>query len=484
MRRLLLALLVLFSFGATPARAQYDPWTETNYHDCIVVNFWIGYVKWYTPIPPRLEDSRSDPNYLSPPGYNLGTTTYRQGAFQYPTAIGAHVGVMKNLLGAMADQRMKTNAPVTGRGVTSWGFQQWVAYSLESYEAFLRVKKIYDALKAGQLTLNLYELAPKIALQQVEGSGLPTGSITTLSLVPASQSEWHRIKALTDFSSPEYRFSNKVNLSELSALKVNVNVKPGVFMRTFGDSANTDTALWNQAKNGFEMMVALSQLKRGVVGTPVSNGGDHRMSRFTPATLGEKTEELVNLHARLQEEESSEIATVLQGLNPEAARDFRRSSAAVYAAERRAAVNALRGLSERYARAFYKARDVMNEMNNHVQTLESPDYLRFAGETDAALEKYTTKEGTADLGADDALQGQLGVDGTIARYDKLINDELAAIRKIVAIRARRQVVQDYAPYLGKTEGNINEAVDRLAQIQARNAAMDAAISAREKVGRH
>ncbi len=371
----------------------------------------------------------------------------------------------------------KLLGPLTGKAPSSLSFWEWLEVGDQSLKLYGRYRNMVLALKSGDITIDLWKLAPKIGVINENDSSDP---LLTLSVMPASDGALLNIKQLTDFSDPRYRLENKVQLSNLKGLVPSLAVKPsfyGALAHYMKDDQTGRVVMYRLQRNMHELMTSLSMLKRQVAGY---GDNDTRGRRWTVATQRDEVRQLTQESIDFWNDAVSEIGRGMREI-------IGPSESASWVSANRAAFNAIAKLEqrtmedgvERRGADVWAAQALAADMNNITLPLENEDYLKWIKDVEDMM--ATSASSSADVVMGEEQLTELRLEATDAAVNKMIRDELRAIRQIYSLKAKREFADKLAPSIAKGLLNVREASERLDGLRKRLQLLQGAQQAESQV---
>jgi len=352
----------------------------------------------------------------------------------------------------------KSVDPLTGKSLTSLSFWDWVKMGELSLKLYGQVRSLMRAIKSGGVTIDAWKLMPKLAVISEDD---PASPVLYLGIAPASEGAYAIAKDLTDWSDPRYRLSSKADFSNIKGLVPSLAVKPSFFGALAHYMKNDLTGQVVSARlsrNMHELMVSMSMLRMGLAGGPPDPA-----KRFTVVRAKEAVD-------ALQREDQSwkELAGELsRGV----AITGNTAAANAWKASLNQALNGLAKMQEMYLQDIvarksadtWAARALGAEMDNMTLPLETDDYMAMIDTIEELVEQGASAKGVPEDGKE--LLAQVRTEAADTGVNRLIRDEMRAIRQLYGMKARRELVDKMAPSIAMGLKNLDEGADRLNQLE-------------------
>jgi hypothetical protein len=264
------------------------------------------------------------------------------------------------------------------------------------------------------------------------------------------------IREMTDWSDPRYRLSHKANFSNLKGLVPSLAVKPSFFgavahMQAQDPGVNVMTKL---QRNFHELRTSLSMIQRGVAGGPANP-----YKRWNAVTRAQGLADLVAIQSDTWKDIGSTVARGVALVDQKSASAWSASNNTVYASLGRMQQASVRDQLARSSVDNFAANSISAEMNNMVFPLESQEYMEYIDNVEAMIEDGASSDFTVAPGEE--YLAELRTDAADAAVNRLIRDELRAIRQLYAVKARRELTDRLAPNVALGLSALKEGADRL-----------------------
>lgn len=398
-----------------------------------------------------------------PPGFALSETSSYHNAYMYGASLTMSNGVRaSNLLLAKAEAKKEGLAPLTGKGPASLSFWEWVKLGEMGLKTWGKVHNIILALKSGRLEIDAYKLMPKLGVINEDD---PSAPMLVMGLAPSSQSAFRVAKDLANFSDPRFYLGNKINFNELKTLVPSVGVKPSFFQALAHYEKNDATnglMMQRLHQNFHEVRTALGMIQNGLAGTAKTKE-QAIMNRLSPSSVNAT---LVDLMARRDSYWLEALNETKRGLNlisPQLGAEFYSNAAGAWRAAGRAETAMLDDMSKRRTANIWGAKQAAAAMTNAVAPLETEEYMDAVGKLDDMIKEYVSSAASINLG--DEQKVSLALDVADAWVNRLVRDELRAMRQLYAMQAKRMEREVLAPQVAQTFNELQQASERLQRMQ-------------------
>lgn len=475
---LVAATLLLASASAVPARAQPIQFADPSNGTYGWYGTTVGMLLFNFEIPGTLPASKWYTDYQSAPapGRYEGQGLSQSAAFHNAYAYGDDL-FLSNISRTFLWQQyvggtVKEGGPFTGRAVSSLRFWEWVEIGQQALKTYGKIRSIMIALKSGHIEINAWRLMPKIGAFDEDDPDAPA---LVLSIVPASEGPLAMLREMTNWSDPRYRLKNKVNLSNLKGLVPSLAVKPSFFGALAQmPGASGDKVMTAMGRNMHELRTSLSMLKRGVAG-----GAESPYKRWNAVTRAEGLTDLLKVQQSTWGDITNTVASGIALVDPVAAGSWAGSARIAMGDVSRLQQALVRDQLARRGVDDWAARAVDAEMNSMVYGLESQDYMEFIDNVEEMIE--TGASSKVHVAPGEEALAELRIEAADAAVNKLIRDELRAIRQLYAMKARRELDERLAPNIALGLNALKEATNRLALLNQRLTSLQRGQSATRKV---
>lgn len=394
----------------------------------------------------------------SPSQHLTNNAAYNNG-FEY----GRTTTVANATRAALWQQNVGTSkkiiAPLTGKGPASFSFWDWIQVGEISLKIYGRMRAIMNAIHSGVVTIDAWKLMPKLAVMNEDD---PDNPVVYLGLAPSSQGPMALIKDLTDYSDPRYRLASKAEFSNIQGLVPSLGVKPSFYGALAHYMKNDQTGQFVLARlhrNFHELMTSMSMMRRGLAG-----GKTDPSKRFT---VDHATEGLLRLQSVDQSWENlaNELSRGVAMVAPGEAAAYRQVLVDHFQTYSQLEQQAVQDALSRKAADTWAAHAAANEMNNFTLPIESDEYMAFVNETEGIIEQAASEK--ADLTDGKELLLQLKIEGADTAVNRMVRDEMRALRQIYAMKARRELTDRMAPTIAQGLKTLQEGYQRLDSLQQR-----------------
>ena len=366
---------------------------------------------------------------------------------------------------------VKEGGPMTGRSPASLRFWEWVKVGEIALKTYGKVRAIVTALKSGHVEINAWRLMPKIGAFDEDDPEAPG---LLLTIVPSSEGSLAMLKEMTDWSDPRYRLSHKVNLSNLKGLVPSLAVKPSFLGAIAHLPGGDDEVMLKMQRNFHELRTSMSILKRGVAGGPESP-----YKRWNAVTRAQGLSDLLVAQQNTWDDITTTVARGVGLVDPKAASEWSAVAKASMRGVARLQQATVRDQLSRRGVDDWAANAVDAEMNGLVYGLESKDYMEFIENVEEMIETGASSRVVVAPG-EEAL-AELRIEAADAAVNRLIRDELRAIRQLYAVKARRELTERLAPNIAIGLSALQEGANRLQWLDKRLRMLQQGQSATHKV---
>ena len=352
---------------------------------------------------------------------------------------------------------IKEGGPFTGRSPASLRFWEWVKVGEMSLKTYGKVRAIVTALKSGHVEINAWRLMPKIGAFDEDDPDAPA---LVLSIVPATEGALAMLREMTDWGDPRYRLSHKVNLSNLKGLVPSLAVKPSFLGAIAHLPGGGDNVMAKMQRNFHELRTSLSMLKRGVAGGPESP-----YKRWNAVTRADGLSELIKAQQTTWSDITDTVARGVALVDPKGASEWSSAAKISMASVAKIQQATVRDQLSRRGADDWAANAIDAEMNGMIYGLESQDYMEFIDNVEEMIETGASSKSLVNPG-DEAL-AELRIEAADAAVNRLIRDELRAIRQLYAVKARRELTDRLAPNIAMGLDALKEGANRLEWLDRR-----------------
>jgi len=435
---------------------------------------FLGTTPWYSVFDTMSSTTRAD----SPTLYPLSVDSGYHNARQYGRALFVANAVRSmNLQQQQAKNTKETADPLLGKGPASLSFWQWVKMGEMSLKTYGKIASIVKALQAGDVTLNVWKLLPKISVFNEDNPNYP---VLIMGLVPSNQGVIALAKQITNFNDPRYYLGNLVSFNELQTLVPSLAVKPSFYgafahLNTADPASRNNEMVTKITKNFHEMRIALSMLNRNMAGSNHTLN-DIQRSRFSSAMAG-KMGDLLQTTGSQQWDDllaNSKVGAKMFGPNFAAEVNGLNSN---FASMKQAEAKMIKNAVETKAADTWQAKRVAGNLANVMVPLETDEYMQGVKQVEDMVKTYAAEpDALAQFTEFDDQQVLLGLAVTDAWVNKMIHDEIRALRQIYAMQIEREASQKLAKYIVPANAEIQSAARRLTRLQNHLTAMQSSQS--------
>lgn len=363
---------------------------------------------------------------------------------------------------AQAKNKKEGADPLLGKSPGSMSFWQWLKLGEMSLQLYGKTASVVRALRSGTVNIDVWKLVPKIAVFNEDDPAAPA---LVMGLVPSEKGAIKLATDLTNFSDPRFSLGHLVKYDELNTLVPSLAVKPSFYgayahLATGDKEARSMMLVSKIATNFHELRLGLSALNRRMMGHARSEA-DIERSRFSSAWADQMRKKL-ETEALTWDYVFSEAAQGSRYFGPSFNSEINGMSRD-YTSMKVAEINAIQNAVEVKAGDTWKAKRLAGNISNVTAMLETHEYLEGAKKVETMINKYASKSGTHGQYDDQKIQVGLAV--TDAWTNKLIHDELRALRQIYAMQVQREGVEKLAPYVAISQGEISNAARRVGRLQ-------------------
>jgi len=389
--------------------------------------------------------------------YALTDNKAYNNAWQYgmATAVGnsSRLALYKSNVGSskkMADT-------FTGKSPASLSCWEWIKFGEISLKIYGKARALMDAIQSGTVTINAWRMMPKLAVFNENDPATPA---LMLGVVPASEGAIAIAKQLTDWSDPRYRLNSKADFSNIKGLVPSLAVKPSFFGAVAHYMKNDMTGQVVMARlhrNFHELMTSLSILQAGLAGGP-----EDPAKRFTVSSATEGAQVLMaNDDSWLQlADEMTRSAAIW---SPTEATALRQSMRGTFGNLQKLEQQNLKDAISRKSADTWAASALATEMDNMTLPLETDDYMTMVSQIETMVEGAASNK--VMVGDRDGLLAKLRLEGADAAVNRLMRDEMRAIRQIYGMKARKELVDKMAPSIAQGLKNLREGAEKLGRLQ-------------------
>jgi hypothetical protein len=467
----------------TIVRAQEFPQPMMNFYGATVVVNTVFFGEYAFNIPGtmpyhKFEDWEPMSPGVSkgPPGFSLSDNASYNNAWQYwISTVLVNAALTAVNTGELADIQ-KNAGPLTGKSVTSFNFWQWVRMGQASLQVYGKLKGLYMALKSGELTIDIWKMLPKIA---IDNENDPTAPMLMMSIVPTSQSIMGDIRKLTDFTDYRYRigtFSDRLS-KFTSNMGLSFGTRPGIYAitaRLFGpdDPDNGWAQIYALQRSFHSTMTALDMIKRKSAGLGPASDDELKRRRGNSEFYEQGTKALADQYRNRAGGPYSDAAVdelrrgmrYLKGDTAELAQ-WAIQAAKVYKSTLDLENQAM---NDRIQTAFserYKAAAGGAALNNISIPLETESYIKSIKLVEDLIRKYAGQEFNSNTFPGDEQTIGLGIETADAWINRMIRDEVRAMRQIYGIGAKIEMEQGISPFIAQAGKELQKADSRLRDIE-------------------
>lgn len=399
----------------------------------------------------------------SPTLYPLTSDAYNN-AFEYGRAMVVANGIrMANVLNQKATDTKESVDPLLGK-TTGLSFWQWVKVGQYALQTYAKAAAIVRALHSGTVNINIWKLIPKVNVIDENSPGAP---LIQLGLVPSDQGVIAMAKSVTMVNDPRFYGGNLVNFDEITNLVPSLAVTPS-FYGAIAHMDQTSPADQQQklllaavTKNFHEMRVGLSMIARGVMGTSETEA-DIKRSRFSTAYAAQLGDQMKASSTAYYADLASELKRGATLMSPDLGVQASQLAGRLNQVASSEG-NTIDNLVQVKAANTWQAKRIAGDMDNVTVPLETDAYMKMAKNVDDLIRQYASTDATP--GVSDDKKMQLGLAVADAWTNKLIFDEMRAIRQIYAARVEQEGIEKLAPIIGQSQDELEMAKRKLKQLQ-------------------
>lgn len=407
----------------------------------------------------------------SPAMYPLSTTSSYHNAMTYQFALLVANGVRAANNTQANAKNVKDGAdPLVGKGPASLSFWQWLRLGQMGLQVYGKTSAIVKALKSGNVVIDLWKLVPKIAVMSEDD---PSAPALVMGLVPYSSSSVAEAERIAKFSDPKWA-RGMVRFDEMANLVPSLAVKPSfygpmahwapknaVINQAFRTGRNNSIAQGIMA-NIHELRTGLSLLNRQMMGR--AHGlGDIARTRFSTAYAARMAAEL-EARADFWDDAFAEISAGARMFGPEFAGQvstLRGPMTSMLNAERRQLDISVQAK----AADTWRAKALAASIANIMLPIETDEYAAGAQQVQDMINKYASDSDPSMRAANNHEHILLGLAVADAWVNRLIHDEIKALRQLYSMNVVRDGTEKLAPYLAQSYSEIDAASRRLTRLQ-------------------
>lgn len=464
-----------------------------------------------------------------PPGLPLSDVASWHNMVSYVAAMGEG-NLLKTRILELAKAKNKKNGadPLVGKGPASLSFWQWVKMGQAALETYSKIRNIQRALMSGRLEINVWKLAPKMAF--INESDEHNGVIF-LALAPTNK--WSLANVTSIFNANSLKgfritgelkdlvpsLATKPSFFDAVAHVSRINLNPGDVVEDATSQGNNALMAKRIHFNFHEVMVSLGQIQRMVAGMggEEMDGPDHRAGvleatakqRGSPAYIAREVGRILNARQDAFTQAASEVKRGMKLLSPGSEADFDAYKVEFINADRMMR-RTLEDVTQRRSMDWWGAKQASGTLSNIVMPLETAEYLEQAKKIEDMIRFYLSDEGltkqipvsvhqdgkwidhytidengnavdnNGNVQATEKLNQQgdadklnLALSVTDAWVNRLVRDEMRALRQIYTATAQMEGQRRLAPHVAKTMANLQEGAKRLEKLQKRLANAEA-----------
>ena len=425
----------------------------------------------------------------SPVLYPLSMTSGYHNATQYGRALAVSNVVRGIILQqAQAKTKKETGDPLLGKGPASLSFWQWIKMGEMALKTYSKVASIVNAINAGDVTINVWKLIPKISVLNEDD---PTAPILVMGLVPASQGAIAMAKQLVQVNDPRFYLGNLVKYNDLQTLVPSLAVKPSFYgayahMATGDPTSRNVQMVSSISRNVHELRTAMSMLNRRMAGR-AHTLADIKRSRFSSAYSKQMGDQVIAQSGQVWDGIYQDAKAASRFYGPQFSANIAALAGPMNGLKSIEAKEINRAVETKVADTW-RAKAIAGELGNVTVALETDEYMQGVQLIQDMISEYATEDG--NHGLFDADKIMLGVAVADASVNKLINDELRALRQIYGMRIQREATEKLSKYIAPAQDEIKMAAYRmnrlnrqLANLQAGQTADTAAFLKPGDIGR-
>lgn len=399
----------------------------------------------------------------SPVLYPLSMVSGYHNATQYGRALAVSNVVRGIILQqAQAKTKKETGDPMLGKSPASLSFWQWIKMGEMALRTYSKVASIVNAISAGDVTINVWKLIPKISVLNEDD---PSAPVLVMGLVPASQGAIAMAKQIVNVNDPRYYLGNHVKFDELQNLVPSLAVKPSFYgayahMATSDPTSRNVQMVENISRNVHELRTSLSMLNRQMAGRSHTLA-DIKRSRFSTAMSRQIGDKVIAQSTQVWDGIFQDAKAHSKFYGPEFSANLTALGAAVNGLKAVEAKEINRAVETKVADTW-RAKALASEIGNVTVALETDEYQTGVKLVQDMITTYASE--TGNHGVFDSEKVQLGVAVADASVNKLIADEIRALRQIYGMRIQREATDKLARYIVPAQQEIQMAGYRLARL--------------------
>lgn len=396
----------------------------------------------------------------SPVLYPLSMTSGYHNATQYGRALAVSNVVRGIILQqAQAKTKKETGDPLLGKGPASLSFWQWIKMGEMAMKTYSKVASIVNAIRAGDVTINVWKLIPKISVLNEDD---PAAPILVMGLVPASQGAIALAKQIVQVNDPRFYLGNLVKYNDLQTLVPSLAVKPSFYgayahMQTSDPTSRNVQMVSGISRNVHELRTAMSMLNREMVGRSHTLA-DIKRSRFSSAYARQMGDQLIAHSAQTWDSIYQDAKAASRFYGPQFAANVAALANTVNQLKSVEAKEINRAVETKVADTW-RAKAIAGEIGNVTVALETDEYMQGIQLIQDMISEYATEDGNHGLFDSDKIM--LGVAVADASVNKLINDELRALRQLYGMRIQREATEKLSTYIAPSQDEIKNAAFRM-----------------------
>lgn len=456
-----------------------------------------------------------------PPGYPLSSEASWHNMSMYVAAMANGNSLKMKILDLAKAKNKKNGAdPLAGKGPASLSFWQWIKMGQAALETYSKIRNIQRALMSGRLDINLWKMAPKMAF--VNESDEHHGVIF-LALAPSNKWSLSDVTHILNSNSLKGfkitgelkdlvpSLATKPSFFDAVAHVSRINLLPGEVVADSTSQGNNRLMPLRIHNNFHEVMISLGQIQRNVAGMGGSDmdGPDYRpgvlaataKQRGSPLYMAREVKRILDTRGDAFAQAASEIKRGIKLLSPGAEEEFEAYRGAFLEADRNMR-RTLEDATQRRSMNWWGAKQAAATLSNIVMPLETAEYLEQAKKVEDMIANYLTDKGLTKMipvsvyqdgnwadhypvneagnpidaegneipmeklnqsGDHDKLNLALAV--TDAWVNRLVRDEMRALRQIYTATAQMEGQRRLAPHVSKTLASLQDGAKRLEKLQ-------------------